>query len=190
MTEEEINPQRDFFFLISTDAIFILLSLSSSVVMMENTEVKSQCFAPVSVRFWIDLLIKEVLRQHKELSVLLSDTVSADELELLESKLVELILHLPHIRLLQLGDGLFSRRLLLARLPQVGLLTCKTKTLHYSTVCTEAWSFQSECMTNVLDRAWNCRVHIWPRSPKNTFWRPWFTLLYSIWNCPMWWVNG
>lgn len=89
-------------------------------------------FSPVSVHFRVDLLIEEVLRQHKQLPVLFSDTMSANELELLERKLIELILHLPHFRLLQLGNGLFSRRLLLACFPQVGLLTCKTKTLHYS----------------------------------------------------------
>lgn len=146
MTEEVINPQRALFLLAQMpfSPRGLLLFLSSSVVMMENTKVKSYVFSLVSVHFWVDLFIEEVLCQHKELSVLLSDTMSADELELLKCKLVELILHLPHVRLLQLGDGLFSRRLLLACLPQVGLLTCEPKTLHYST--------SELCITNDIDR--------------------------------------
>lgn len=45
--------------------------------------------------------------------------MSADELELLERKLVKLILQLPDGRLLQPSDGLLSGRLLLTGFPQV-----------------------------------------------------------------------
>lgn len=96
----------------------VLLSLSSSMVKMEITKVKkSRDLTPVSVHFRVDLLVEVVLRQNNELPVLLSDTMSTDELELLERELVELVLHLPHVRLLQLGDGFFHRRLLLTCLP-------------------------------------------------------------------------
>lgn len=74
--------------------------------------------------FGVDLLVEEVLGQQVQLPVLLSDSVGSDELELLQSKLIEVVLHLPDAGLLQLGDGLLGGRLLLAGLPQVGLLTC------------------------------------------------------------------
>ena len=72
----------------------------------------------------VDLLIEEVLGQQVQLAVLLAYGVSADELELLQGELVELVLHLPDGRLLQLGGGLLGGRLLLRGLPQVGLLAC------------------------------------------------------------------
>ena len=75
----------------------------------------------------VDLLVEEVLRQQVELAVLLADGVGADELELLQGELVEVVLHLPDGRLLQLGGGLPGRRLLLRGPPQVGLLTCSRK---------------------------------------------------------------
>ena len=70
----------------------------------------------------VDLLVEEVLGQQVELAVLLADSVSADELELLQGELVELVLHLPDGRLLQLGRGLPGGRLLLRCPPQMGLL--------------------------------------------------------------------
>lgn len=72
----------------------------------------------------VDFLVEEVLSQQVELPVLFSDSVRPDELKLLECKLVEVVLHLPDGRLLQLGDGLFCGRLFLTGLPQVRFLSC------------------------------------------------------------------
>lgn len=77
--------------------------------------------------FGVDFLIEEVLCQQVELAVLFSDSMRPDKLELLQCKLVELVLHLPDGRLLQLGDGLLRGRLLLAGLPQVGFLPCEER---------------------------------------------------------------
>lgn len=68
----------------------------------------------------VDFLVEVVLGQEVQLAVLLLHTVSADELELLERKLVKLVLQLPDGRLLQPSDGLLSEWLLLAGFPQVG----------------------------------------------------------------------
>ena len=70
-----------------------------------------------SLVFGVYFLVEEILSQQVELAILFSDCVCPDELELLQSKLVELVLHLPDGRLLQLGDGLLCGRLLLAGLP-------------------------------------------------------------------------
>ncbi len=78
------------------------------------------------VYFWIDFLVKVVLSQQVKLAVFFSDAVSAYKLKLFQRKLVEFILHLPYIGLLQLWDGLFSGRFLLARFPQVRLLACSS----------------------------------------------------------------
>lgn len=67
------------------------------------------------------------MSQQVELPVLLSDGVRPDELKLLKCKLIELVLHLPDGRLLQLGDGLFSGRLFLTGLPQVRFLSCDSR---------------------------------------------------------------
>lgn len=76
------------------------------------------------VCFGVDLLIEEVLSQQVEFPVLLPDGVSPDKLELLQGKLVELVLHLPDGGLLQLGAGFLGGRLLLTCLPKVGFLPC------------------------------------------------------------------
>lgn len=67
------------------------------------------------------------MRQQVELPVLFSDSMRPDELELLQCKLVKLILHLPDGRLLQLDDGLLGWWFLLTGLPQVGLLPCDNR---------------------------------------------------------------
>lgn len=67
------------------------------------------------------------MSQQIELPVLFSDGVRPDELELLQRKLVELVLHLPDGGLLQLGDGLLCGRLFLTGLPEVGFLSCDDK---------------------------------------------------------------
>lgn len=89
---------------------------------------------PVSLVFGVDFLIEEVLRQQVELAVLFSDSVRPDELELLQCKLVELILHLPDGWLLQLGNGLFCGWLFLTGLPQVGFLPCNGKRRRITTI--------------------------------------------------------
>ena len=48
-----------------------------------------------SVGFGVYLLIEEVLGKQIEFPVFLSDGVRSDKLELLQGKLVELVLHLP-----------------------------------------------------------------------------------------------
>lgn len=73
----------------------------------------------------VDLLIKEVLRQQVQLAVLLPDGVRPDKLELFQCKLIELVLHFPDGRLLQLGNRLPRGRLLLTGLPQVRFLSWK-----------------------------------------------------------------
>ncbi len=80
-----------------------------------------------SLVFGVDFLIEEVLCQQVQFPVLFSDSVCPDKLELLQRKLIELVLHLPDGRLLQLGDRLLCGRLLLAGLPQVGFLPCDEK---------------------------------------------------------------
>lgn len=82
----------------------------------------------VSLVFRVDFLIEEVLCQQIEFSVLFPDSMRSDELELLQSKLIELVLHLPKGRLLQLGDRLLCGWLLFARLPQVGFLPYDERT--------------------------------------------------------------
>lgn len=82
------------------------------------------------VYFWIDFLVKEVLSQQVKLSIFFPDAVSAHKLKLFQRKLIELVLHLPYVGLLQLWDGLFSGRFLLARFPQVRLLTCNWSQRH------------------------------------------------------------
>lgn len=77
--------------------------------------------------FGVDFLVEEVLRQQVELPVLLPDSMRSDELELLQSKLIEVVFHFPDGRLLQLGDGLLGGRLLLARPPQVRFLAWKRR---------------------------------------------------------------
>lgn len=74
--------------------------------------------------FGVDFLIEEVLCQQVELPILFSDCMCPDKLELLQCKLIELVLHLPDGRLLQLGDRLLCGRLFLTGLPQVGFLPC------------------------------------------------------------------
>lgn len=88
------------------------------------SSVKAFTFLCVSLVLGVDLLVEEVLRQHVEFPVFLSDGVRSDELELFQRKLVKLVLHLPNGRLLQLGNRLLGGRLLFAGLPQVGLLSC------------------------------------------------------------------
>lgn len=77
-----------------------------------------------SLVFGVDFLIEEVLRQQVELPILFSNSMCPDELELLQCKLIELVLHLPDGRLLQLGDRLLCGRLFLAGLSQMGFLPC------------------------------------------------------------------
>lgn len=67
----------------------------------------------------VDFLVEEALWQEVQLAVLLPHAVSADKLELLERKLIKLILQLPDGRLLQPSDGFLSGRLLLTGFPQV-----------------------------------------------------------------------
>lgn len=71
----------------------------------------------------VDFLVEEVLRQEIQLAILFPHAVSTDELELLEHKLVKLVLQLPDGRLLQPSDGLLSGWLLLAGFPQVGFFS-------------------------------------------------------------------
>lgn len=81
-------------------------------------------FYDVSLVFGVDFLVEEVLCQQVKLPVLFSDSMCPDKLELLQCKLIELVLHLPDGRLLQFGDRLFCGRLFLTCLPQVGFLPC------------------------------------------------------------------
>jgi hypothetical protein len=76
-----------------------------------------------SVRLRVNLFVEKVLGQDVEVSVFLADSVSSDELELLQSKLIELILHLPNVRLLQLRDSLLGGQLLLCGFPKVRFLS-------------------------------------------------------------------
>lgn len=86
------------------------------------------CDSPVldlvrpSVDLGVNLLVEEALGQDVELAVLLPDGVCSHKLELLQGKLIKLVLHLPDVGLLQLGRGLLGGGLLLRGLPQVGLL--------------------------------------------------------------------
>lgn len=68
----------------------------------------------------MDFVIEVVLLHHVQLPILFSHSVRPHKLELLLGKLIELVLHLPHSRLLQLGDRLLGGQFLLAGLPQVG----------------------------------------------------------------------
>ena len=81
-------------------------------------------FYNVSLVFGVDFLVEEVLCQQVKLPILFSDSMCPDKLELLQCKLIELVLHLPDGRLLQFGDRLFCGRLFLTGLPQVGFLPC------------------------------------------------------------------
>lgn len=82
------------------------------------------CFGHAhSVRLRVNLFIEKVLGQDVEVSVLLPDGVGSDELELLQRKLIELVLHLPDVGLLQLRDGLLGGQFLLCGFPQVGFLS-------------------------------------------------------------------
>lgn len=78
---------------------------------------------PHSVRLGVNLFIEKVLGQDVEVSVFLTDSVGSDELELLQSKLIELILHFPDVRLLQLGDGLLGGQFLLCGFSKVRFLS-------------------------------------------------------------------
>lgn len=77
-----------------------------------------------SVHFGVNLLIEEALSQDVKLSVLLPDGVRSHKLELLQGKLVKLVLDFPDVGLLQFGYRLPGGGLLLRGLPQVGLLAC------------------------------------------------------------------
>lgn len=78
---------------------------------------------PRSVRLRVNLFVEKVLGQDVEVAVLLADRVGSDELELLQGKLVELILHFPNVRLLQLCDGLLGGQFLLCGFPKVRFLS-------------------------------------------------------------------
>lgn len=56
-----------------------------------------------SVRLGVNLFIEKVLGQDVEVSVFLPDSVGSDELELLQSKLIEVILRFPDVRLCSLA---------------------------------------------------------------------------------------
>lgn len=62
-----------------------------------------------------------------EFAVLLPDGVCSHELELLQGKLIKLVLHLPDVGLLQFGGGLLGGGFLLRGLPQVGFLSYRVE---------------------------------------------------------------
>lgn len=80
-----------------------------------------------SVDLGVNLLVEVALGQDVELAILLPDGVRSHKLELLQGKLIKLVLHLPDVGLLQLGRGLLGGGLFLRRLPQVGLLPCRAE---------------------------------------------------------------
>lgn len=56
---------------------------------------KPNLLIELSLVFGIDFFIKEVLSQDVEFPILFSDSMGPDELELLQCKLIKLVLHLP-----------------------------------------------------------------------------------------------
>lgn len=99
--------------------------------------------------FGVDLLVEEALRQHEELAVLLSDGVRPHKLELLQRKLVELVLHLPDFGLLEFTDGLPGGELLLGGLAQVRLLAWED---NRALTTSRAGYFGFTDNTNVVER--------------------------------------
>lgn len=107
-----------------TDSSSLLFHLRLHIRACTKCPLQTLLLTCVSLVFGVDFLIEEVLSQQVEFSILFSDSMCPDKLELLQCKLIELVLHLPNGGLLQLGDRLLRGWLLLAGLSQVGFLPC------------------------------------------------------------------
>lgn len=87
-----------------------------------------------------------------EFAVLLPDRVCSHKLELLQGKLIKLVLHLPDVGLLQLGRGLLGGGLFLRGLSKVGLLPyCAEKVERVSEVARRSKVGETPILTCLVE---------------------------------------